>query len=31
MVWAVFTAYHKIALKVIDGNMNAVKYRYEIL
>ena len=31
MVWAGFTYNHKIALKVIGGNMNAVKYRDEIL
>ena len=31
MVWAGFTYNHKIALKVIEGNMNAVKYRDEIL
>mgnify|MGYP003471160912 CR=1 FL=1 len=31
MVWAGFTYDHKIALRVIEGNMNAAKYRDEIL
>ena len=31
MVWAGFTYDHKIALTVIEGNMNAAKYRDEIL
>ena len=30
-VWAGFTYDYKIALRVIEGNMNAVKYRDEIL
>ena len=31
MGWTGFTYDHKIALKVIEGNMNAAKYREEIL
>ena len=31
MVWAGFTYDHKIALRIIEGNMNAAKYRDEIL
>ena len=31
MVWGAFSYDHVLQLKVIDGTMNAVKYRDEIL
>lgn len=31
MVWAGFTNDHKIGLRIIEGNMNAVRYRDDIL
>ena len=31
MVWGAFSYDHVLQLKVIDGTMNAVKYREEIL